>query len=948
MLKIMTDQGPVADAGRADRDLESGAETPLSEEMAARVLGAMHEGVIISDTSGRAIFANARAIEIIGIPYEEMAARTEGNPRFQAITSDGTQLTFEERPTAVALRTGRRCGLTLGVPGPGGEGLVWVAVNSEPLFHGGEERPYGAITVLTDITEHKEAELALARSEEVKDAIMTASLDAILTLTCEGEIVDLNRAAQTLYAIDRSAIGQSMIDLIPERDRPVWAQLLERLREDPTHLRERRIEGTGRRSDATEFSLEASVNSLEAGQHQFFVTFVRDITDRKAAEGRLADARDAALRASVVKSEFLATMSHEIRTPMNGVIGSLDLMLDSELSPELAELAAIARTAANDLLSIIDDILDLSKIEADKVERQHAPLELVAIVEGVVDIVAVAASAKNVEVTSYVDPLIPPSVHGDARLLRQVLVNLAGNAVKFTDRGEVVVRAERQPSPDSQAMVRFSVADTGLGIPPEAMATLFEPFTQVDGSSTRPHGGSGLGLAISSRLVRLMGGKLAVDSEVGQGSTFSFTLPFALSDDDGEVVPPPASAGRPLRVLVVDPSDTSAETVERYLRAWGMVPTRVTASAAALERFASAPASERFDVAVVATSPVDEAGRALARSLHEQAGDVGVFVIALLDISERFADGGGDVPSDFDAVVGKPIKQARLYDALAGFQADIPDAAPADTDDAPGELAGLRVLIAEDNPVNQQVLLRQVARLGISAEAVDNGREVISALERGTYDAILMDCQMPVLDGYETTREIREREHGGERRMPIVAVTANAMREDFERCREAGMDDFVAKPVTLTALANAIERAVKVGREGPEPVSVDADATSNGGVDMAALASLQEDLGGPDALARIVRLFLEQLDPQAEQVDASARGGEHETLARIAHRMRSSAATLGAVGMAELLSALEVAALDGDAAECDRLAAAFAATVVTTRATFETALASLDGADSID
>ena len=289
MLRIMTDQGPVADAGHADRDLVSGAETALSEEMAARVLGAMHEGVLISDAGGRAIFANARAVEITGVPFEVMAERTARDPRFRAIMPDGTELPWEERPTAVALRAGRRCGLTLGVPGP--DGTVWVVVNAEPLFRGGEERPYGAIAVLTDITEHKEAELALASSEELKDAIMAASLDAILTLTREGEIVDLNRAAQALYGVDRSVIGQSMIAFIPERDRPVWEQLLERLREDPTHLSDRRIEGTGRRGDGTEFPLEASVNSLEAGQRQLFVTFVRDITDRKAAEGRLADAR---------------------------------------------------------------------------------------------------------------------------------------------------------------------------------------------------------------------------------------------------------------------------------------------------------------------------------------------------------------------------------------------------------------------------------------------------------------------------------------------------------------------------------------------------------------------------------------------------------------------------------------------------------------------------------
>jgi signal transduction histidine kinase/DNA-binding response OmpR family regulator/HPt (histidine-containing phosphotransfer) domain-containing protein len=831
-----------------------------ADELERRLIGVMEEGVIVFDEDGRPVLANARAIEITGIPFAELSAR------------QGVQ------PAA-------------------------------------------------------------------------------------GEATDERDQAQRGAAGDGAA-GEGA----------VWEQLLEHVRENVDGLDGSRIEGVGRRADGVEIPFEARVFSVQAGQHQFFVTFVHDISDRKAAERRLGDARDAALRASVVKSEFLATMSHEIRTPMNGVIGSLDLMLDSELAPELAELAEIARTAANDLLAIIDDILDLSKIEADKLESRREDFDLVAIVESVADIVAVTARQKGLTLAAYVDPEIPLPVRGDPRLLRQILVNLVGNAVKFTDSGEVVVRAERQPAPAAQALVRFTVRDSGPGIPADAVATLFDPFTQVDQRASHERRGSGLGLAISSRLVRLIGGRLAVESEVGRGSVFSFELPLEVPEDSVADAPALPSLGRPLRVLIVDPSDTSGDTVERYLRAWGVVTTRVADAAGGRERFVAAAASERFDVAIVAAGANRDDANELARELRRDAGDEGVFLIALLEIGERLAVADGE--RTFDAVVGTPIKQSRLRDALAGVRSQ-PGSQPAEHKDAPGDLTGLRVLIAEDNPVNQQVLLRQVGRLGLIADAVTNGQEVLEALREHSYDAVLMDCQMPVMDGYTATREIRALEQDGRARLPIVAVTANAMRDDLDRCREAGMDEFVAKPVTLAALAGAIEHSVKMSRTAGAPAAgapaagastaggdAAADATGAAGtsagapageapaaesggaahaaIDRPALDSLREDLGGADSLLRIVRLFLEQLDPQAEQIEREARAGELETLARNAHRMKSSAATLGATRLAELLRQLEAAAIEGDAAACDQLATSFGAAVVAAREAFQALLEELD------
>jgi PAS domain S-box-containing protein len=933
----------------------------MTGELAESMLGAMYEGVIVFGVDGQPIYCNQRSVEITGLSLEDRLKMGSEQLVETMIQEDGSPEIVENLPSQFVLRTGESHSLTHGVRTPEGE-LRWLDINAEPIYSAASREMLGCCLVMRDVTERRAAEEALRASEEMKGAVMAASVDAILTIDSDGKIVDLNRAAELLYKTTRAAVGDNLESFIPWRDRQVWTQILERLQTDPKHFRGRRLTGTGQRSDGSEFPLEATIDSLDATSgHQLFVTFVRDVTERRAAERRLADARDAALRASVVKSEFLATMSHEIRTPMNGVIGSLDLILDSDLADDLRELATIARTSAHDLLAIIDDILDLSKIEADKLDSQAIEFDLAAIVEGVTDIVAVPARRKGLLLSCFVDPRAPAAVCGDARLLRQVLVNLVGNAVKFTDSGEVAIRAELQASDDGRVLVQFAVSDTGIGIAADSIEKLFEPFTQVDGSSTRAHGGTGLGLAISSRLVRLMGGNLVVDSGVGRGSTFSFTVPFELPERSVGPAYAPNPDTRPLRVLVVESTPSAAETIDRYLRAWGMVTTRSTTPRQALQLFKAALERERFDVAVIAVAPGDEAAEDLARQMHELAGEEGLFVIALVDIGERVAESAVGSDQIFDAVVAKPIKQSRLYDALASVDRSLAAPQTPAADAAPtAELRGLRILIAEDNPVNQQVLMRQAGRLGLVASAVENGQAALDALAEGTYDAILMDCQMPVMDGYAATRVIREREGAGGKRTPIVAVTANAMREDYDRCRDAGMDDFVAKPVTLAALANAIERAVIAGRTSdPSAAGSEQGSTSKPrrrvdralelqdddyGIDRAALAALQEDVGGAASLARIIRLFLEQLDPQSEQIGEAISAGEHETVARSAHRMKSSSATLGATALAEVLEQLEAAAIDVDAAACHQLQEALAGAVDRARTAFEGVMEGLDAA----
>ena len=535
-------------------------------------------------------------------------------------------------------------------------------------------------------------------------------------------------------------------------------------------------------------------------------------------------------------------------------------------------------------------------------------------------------------------------------------MNLVGNAVKFTDSGEVAVRAEVESLDEGRVLVRFTVSDSGIGIPADSLDKLFEPFTQVDGSSTRAHGGTGLGLAICSRLVRLMGGELGVDSTVGSGSTFSFGVPFEVTERAAPPAYPRATAGRPLRVLVVESTPSAADTVESYLHAWGLVTARTAAPGEALELFKAARDEDRFDIAVIAVRAGDGSAPELARELHELAGESDLFLIALVDIGDRLADAGLGQDRLFDAVVAKPIKQSRLYDALASFDRSAAAPEPVEAEGAVPELRGMRVLIAEDNPVNQLVLTRQAGRLGLVVTAVENGEAAVGALAEGSYDAVLMDCQMPVMDGYAATRAIRERESKVGVRTPILAVTANAMREDYDRCRDAGMDDFVTKPVTLAALANAIERAVAANlarsdEPGAGPVHGPDETESHRGsaddlvIDRAALAALQEDLGGAAALARIVQLFLEQLDPQTEQIRDAAAAGELETVARTAHRMKSSSVTLGATTLAEVLERLETAASAADATASEELIEALGDAVANARSAFEGVVEGLEAAN---
>jgi two-component system sensor histidine kinase/response regulator len=647
------------------------------------------------------------------------------------------------------------------------------------------------------------------------------------------------------------------------------------------------------------------------------VLLVRSSRRRARAERELAVARDQAMEASRLKSEFLANMSHEVRTPMNGVLGMTALLLGTDLEPEQREYAQTVQSSAEALLAVIDDILDFSKVEAGKVEFEELDFDLRAVVEDVTGLLAPRADAKDLELACLVPAGVPRALRGDPGRLRQVLTNLVANAVKFTDRGEVVV-AVALVEDGEEVTLRFEVSDTGIGIDAEQRERLFEAFAQADASTTRRFGGTGLGLAICQRLVAAMGGEIGLDSQPGRGSRFWFTARLRRASDRGvAALPQPRADLVGLRVLVVDDNATNRAVLGQLLSAWSMqaheAPGGAEGLAAARE---AAGRGEPFQVAIVDLNMPDLDGLQLARALRADPATVGIRIVLLTSSSQR-----GEVRLAGEAGIAgylaKPVRQSQLYDCLALVTGEQPAPGPVVTAHRLAEAktqARTRILVAEDNPVNQRVAARTLEQLGYLVDLADDGTAAVEAVAATAYAAVLMDCQMPGMDGYAATAAIREREGAG-RHTPVIAMTASAMAGDRERCLAAGMDDYISKPVRHEQLRAILAQWVPTDTQ----VKVEDDAALDPGV-VAGLRQLAEAAGG-EVLDELAELFAADTPQRLATLRQAAADGDADALAEAAHSLRGSAANLGATAMVRLCQQLERQANSGDLHAAEELVA---------------------------
>ncbi|MBC7236081.1 MAG: response regulator [Chloroflexi bacterium] len=766
-----------------------------------------------------------------------------------------------------------------------------------------------------EIQERIQQQQALQDAEKRLRLILRSVLTGIVVVDAESHrILDVNPVAERMIGANREdIIGHECYRFIcpAERGRCPITDLGYKLE----HAERVLLTADGR-----EIPVLKSVTPIEINGRTLLLDSFVDLSERRAMEAELRRAKEEAEIANRLKSQFLANMSHEIRTPMNGIIGMTGLLLDTELTAEQREYAERVASSAEALLSVINDILDFSKIEAGKLELEKVDFDLRMLLEEVSDILAVKPQEKGLEYVCLVEPDVPSRLRGDEGRLRQVLNNLIGNAIKFTNEGEVAVLVSLEKETKDMAMIRFAVRDTGIGIDSSIVPTLFRAFTQADASTTRKYGGTGLGLAICKSLVEMMGGQIGVQSELGKGSEFWFVLP--LEKQLGEEQPRQSASASlcNYRILVVDDNETNRLLLKKLLQSWGCRYEEAGEAVKALTLLRSGVAQgDPFHIAILDMQMPGIDGEMLGRLIKEDSTLADVELIMMTSLNrqgerERLRRLG------FAAYLTKPVKQSQLFDCLVdiiGLNDQAEEEGKPHEEDvvvAPKGQSLARVLLAEDNITNQLVGLKMLERLGYRADAVANGQEALHALATIPYDLVLMDVQMPVMDGFEATRRIRSGQGGVlNPNVPIIALTAHAMKGDRERCLAAGMNAYVAKPVTLKALADALEGCLAPHLRADERAMRSPAIPQENETPVYDWATLQENLSDvPDMVVLVLQTFAQDVPQRLSALQDSLRNGDAARFRREAHGLKGAARTVGALALAKVAQQAENAGERGD------------------------------------
>ncbi len=758
----------------------------------------------------------------------------------------------------------------------------------------------------------------LARSEEQYRHLVESATDLVWRVDSEGRWVFLNAACERIYGRPAAdMLGGLFTDAAePDsaaHDRAAFKRLLKG--EDVLDY-----ETVHRAADGERRTVSVSARPVrdEDGTVVGAHGVLRDVTERVRARQALEEARAAAERATAAKSAFLANTSHEIRTPLNGIMGMLELLLDTDLTPEQRRSADVVHQSAETLLAIVNDVLDISKIEAGELELETIPFDLHGLVDATVRLLMGRAVERQVELLYDIRPDVPHGVRGDPARLRQVLTNLVGNAIKFTSDGEVIVALDLAGMSDGVATVRFAVRDTGIGIAADKIETIFEAFRQADASTTRQYGGTGLGLSISRQLVTLMGGELAVTSEVGRGSEFSFSL--ALPVEVLRHAKAPASPARAslqgARILVVDDNPTNRRLVCEMLRYGGCAVDEAPGADAALEVLRRADRTGlHYDVLITDVHMPGRDGWALARAIREDPRLAGIRIMVLTSAGRR-GDGQRSEDLEVAAYLLKPVSRVDLLEAtaavLAGSDTVTSGHGVVTRHSIEEARRSLKVLLAEDNRVNQEVATAMLRKRGHDVDVVDTGRQAVDAVGRTRYDVVLMDVQMPELDGLAATRAIRQQPqaHG----LPIIALTANVMSGERDRCLAAGMNDYLGKPFKPHELFAAVEgwKAAET-RAGPPAVQ--------GGqheVDLEGFRVTLAEAGVAELFPEMIAAFLEDAPARFSALEQAVGARDTKQIEQAAHAFKSAAGTIRAIALAEVLRATEV---EGRAGNADSAAA---------------------------